>query len=87
MDVIAGRICTEGIARKQESIEHYRVKGCITEESFRVDHQGQCDFGEERGTEACRIQKFPDNLKKYLPKKATQFYHKPVSRLRRFVNA
>ena len=32
--------------------------------------QGQCDFGEERGTEVCRIHKFPDNQKKYLPKKA-----------------
>ena len=33
-------------------------------------HQGQCAAVRETETEACRIHKFPGNLKKYLPKKA-----------------
>ena len=33
-------------------------------------HQGQCVVGAERETEACQIHKYPDNLKKNLPKKA-----------------
>ena len=32
--------------------------------------QGQCVFGEGRGTEAYQTHKYPGNLKKYLPKKA-----------------
>ena len=31
-------------------------------------HQGQCDVAGARGTGVYRIHKFPDNLKKYLPK-------------------
>jgi len=33
-------------------------------------HQGQCAVVRWRETEVCRIQKFPGNLKKHLPKKA-----------------
>lgn len=39
MNAIAGGIRTEGITGKQVFIELYRVKGGITEESFRVDQR------------------------------------------------
>lgn len=34
MDTMAGRICAEGITRKQVFIEFYGVKGGITKEGF-----------------------------------------------------
>lgn len=41
----------------------------ISERKQEQFYQGQCVFGEERGTAACQAYKFSDNLKKYLPKK------------------
>ena len=42
----------------------------VSERKQGQSRQGQCVFGAGRGTEVCQIQKYPDNLKKYLPKKA-----------------
>lgn len=49
MDAVAGGICTESIAGKQELIERCRVKGSITEESFWIDQRMRTEIILKRG--------------------------------------
>lgn len=59
MDVIAGRICAEGVTGKQVFIKFYRVKDGITEEGLGVNQRMRTEIILKRGDQKpCVMNRF-----------------------------